>query len=146
MMGFPMRRARRWIVGLLLGGGLLALALPMGGSGKGHPLERSGVITEAAERSPSPAGRAVPSFDLKDQAVIREGAALFAARCTGYCHGKEGGPARAPRLRGRTFDRDYLFNTIANGVIVMPAWRGILSDEEIWKIVAYILSLSNRED
>src|SRR5690242_6222176 len=45
----------------------------------------------------APAGG--PPFDLADQQVIGEGAQLFRQTCTGYCHGKDGGPSRAPKLR-----------------------------------------------
>lgn len=134
----------RCFVGLIL---LLILPLGMLPGGKPIPIGRP-VLAEAQAPSPPEAGgnTKVPPFDLTDGAAIQEGAALFATRCTGYCHAKGGGPGRAPKLQGRNLDKDRLFQTISNGVVVMPAWKGILSDEEIWKIVAYILSLSHVED
>ncbi len=71
------------------------------------------------------------------------------------CHGAKGlgnGPMAkatsppATRLAGRDV-RDKpdqeLFDAIANGVgAAMPAWRGILSDEQISDVVAYVRSLA----
>lgn len=132
----------------LLWGLILVLVLPIWGLEKGHPPHLSTALAEAQAQGPPEAGgnTNVPPFDLTDGAAIKEGAALFATRCTGYCHARGGGPGRAPKLRGRTFDKDYLFQAIANGIVVMPAWKGILSDEQIWAIVAYILSLSHVEE
>ncbi len=81
------------------------------------------------------------------------GAGLFATNCAS-CHGPEGrgdGPASAA-LRpaptnlaaiGQAAADDVLFWRIRSGVpgTAMPAWRGILSDEQIWQIVAFIRSL-----
>jgi putative heme-binding domain-containing protein len=80
-----------------------------------------------------------------NQAAIQEGDATFAANCT-QCHGARGeggelGPALASGSRedGRNNDAQ-IFNTIKNGVAgtAMPSWNGKLSDDQIWKIAAYI--------
>jgi mono/diheme cytochrome c family protein len=86
-------------------------------------------------------------FDLKDPEVVRQGGRLFQQSCTGYCHGKEGRLSRAPALRGRDFDPAYLFGRIANGGNApMPAFQAVLAPEDIWRLVAYILSLSEAKD
>ncbi len=92
------------------------------------------------------AGR-VPPFDLKDETMIKEGAALFARTCgVGYCHGAEGREGGGPRLRGRHLDAEYLFDTITNGKRLMPPWGHLYSPEQIWRLVAYIKSLENVKD
>jgi len=92
------------------------------------------------------AGGNAPPIDLNDPVAIQEGAALYSGNCTFYCHGKEGRVGRGPKLRGRDFDKQYLFNVLANGQGTMPNFKGRLTDEQIWKLVAYILSLSNAKD
>lgn len=88
-----------------------------------------------------------PPFDLADPKVIGEGSQLFQQTCTGYCHGKEGGPSRAPKLRGQKLERGYVYGRIAKGSPNgMPAFEGRLPNDKIWELVAYVLSLSNAED
>jgi putative heme-binding domain-containing protein len=82
---------------------------------------------------------------LDDAETIARGKAIFSTTCgIGYCHGKEGRAGRGPRLAGRKFDPEYLFQTISNGVgdSLMPAFQSRLSTVEIWSVVAYILALS----
>jgi mono/diheme cytochrome c family protein len=90
-----------------------------------------------------------PPFDLKDQAVIEQGSTLFAATCS-YCHKRlqsAGGTEAAPTLRDRAYEREYLFKMIAEGPPSrrMPAWKHQYSTDQIWKLVAYILSLQGAE-
>ncbi len=93
-----------------------------------------------------------PPFPLDDAEAIAAGGRRFSASCTGYCHGREGRVSRAPKLRGQTYDPNVLYARIANGSpsgasgLVMPAFGGMLPPEEIWKLVAYIMSLSNAKD
>jgi len=85
---------------------------------------------------------------LQDPAVIARGDKIFAASCgIGYCHGKAGAASRGPRLAGRKLDRDYLFKVIAEGAGNgnMPAFAKQYSLDELWAVVAYILSLSDGE-
>jgi mono/diheme cytochrome c family protein len=92
-------------------------------------------------------GLPAPPFDLSDRSAIDEGARLFRQSCTGYCHGKEGGAARAPKLRGQKLDQRHVYARIAKGSPNgMPGFEGALSQENIWKLVAYVLSLSERTD
>ena len=102
-------------------------------------------------RQPSPE-TSRPPFPLDDPTVIAEGAKRFSASCTGYCHGREGRVSRAPKLRGNKYDPSFLYARISNGQpagasgLVMPAFHTMLPPEEIWKIVAYVMSLSTAED
>lgn len=86
------------------------------------------------------------TVNLTDPAFIAKGAAQFAKTCAvGYCHGSEGLPARAPGLRGRRWDTKKLYSQIHDGIpnTTMPAWKAILSETEIWEVVAYVISLGN---
>ena len=81
------------------------------------------------------------------------GAVTFKTDCV-QCHGDDGkgdGPASSsldPRpanlvaLRQNVGD-DFLYWRINTGVpgTAMPAWRGILNDQQIWELVAYIRTL-----
>jgi putative heme-binding domain-containing protein len=85
------------------------------------------------------------SADLSNPAAVAAGEKTFAASCSvGYCHGKAGRAGRGPRLRGKTWDKQYLYDVILNGVpsSSMPAWKDRLSEKEIWEVVAYIMTLS----
>ena len=76
---------------------------------------------------------------------IAAGEKLFALNCSvGYCHGAAGAAARGPRLRGRTFDKNYLYRVIRDGIpkSAMPAWKDRLKEEELWATVAYVQSLA----
>jgi mono/diheme cytochrome c family protein len=96
-------------------------------------------------RQPPPAAT-TPPFPLDDPEAVAEGARRFSASCTGYCHGKEGRVSRAPKLRGKTYEPAYLYGRIANGFPPMPAFQTVLPPEEIWKLVAYLMSLSTAKD
>lgn len=81
-------------------------------------------------------------------AAIEEGRGLFNSTCTG-CHGANGaageiGPGLA--IPGRSYSRNsdaQIFDAIKNGIAstVMPAHAGKLSDDQIWKITAYVKGL-----
>jgi len=120
----------------LLAGVLLGLSLSLGAT----------LSLWAQGMRPPPPRASAPPFDLKDEAVVTEGARMFQQNCTGYCHGREGRVARAPKLRGRQFEPAYLYERIANGFPPMPSYRTILADEQIWKLVAYIMSLADKEE
>ena len=95
---------------------------------------------------PPPPVATTPPLDLKDPDVIAAGSSLFRRTCTGYCHGSEGRISRAPALRGREFEPRYLFLRISSGSPPMPAYQTVLPPEEIWKLVAYIMSLHDVRD
>ena len=104
-----------------------------------------GIVWAQGMRQP-PAAASKPPFPLDDPEAIAEGGHRFSTTCTGYCHGREGRVSRAPKLRGKTYDPNYLYGRISNGFPPMPAFQTVLPPEEIWKLVAYIMSLSNAPD
>lgn len=81
-------------------------------------------------------------------AAIDEGRELFNSNCTG-CHGPNGaagefGPGLA--IPGRSYARNsdaQIFDAIQHGIAgtPMPAQQGKLSDDQIWKITAYVKGL-----
>lgn len=97
-------------------------------------------------RAPSSASALTQSEDkLKDPRIIAEGAKLFAPTCgNAYCHGSGGMGGGAPMLRGKS-DAASLFKIISNGIpgTSMLSFKSELSEEQIWKLVAFIMSSSN---
>jgi len=87
-----------------------------------------------------------PPFDLQDPAVIEAGARIFSQNCTHYCHAKEGRVARAPALRGRDLPIDYLYERITKGAPPMPAYGTVLSQDDLWRVIAYVHSLAAAKD
>jgi putative heme-binding domain-containing protein len=80
---------------------------------------------------------------LRDPQFIAEGAKLFAPNCgSGYCHGAGGMGGGAPRLRGKDLDPQYIFKAVSNGIsgTAMLSFKSDFSEEEIWKLVAFIFS------
>lgn len=82
-----------------------------------------------------------------DAGAIAEGKRLWADAGCYACHGADAQGAVGPDLtddewRYRPTDRT-VFNAIAKGRsgTVMVGWSEMLSDDEIWKIVAWIRSL-----
>jgi putative heme-binding domain-containing protein len=85
------------------------------------------------------------AYDLSNPALIAQGEGLFAQNCAvGYCHGSAGRAGRGPRLRGREWDKNYLFKVTMEGVpnSSMPGWKDRFSEQEIASVIAYILTLS----
>jgi len=89
----------------------------------------------------------------KDIRTIEEGARLYVERCSS-CHGKQGlgdGEARSllpsPALLAFMIQRpisvdEYLLWSISEGGkqfdTEMPAFKSVLTREDIWKIIAYM--------
>jgi cytochrome c oxidase cbb3-type subunit 3 len=82
-----------------------------------------------------------------DKASIAEGAKLFIAYNCLDCHGAEGAGAMGPSLQ----DNRWHFGGTAGEVFQsiyegrpdgMPSWGGRIRDEEIWRLVAYVRTLS----
>jgi mono/diheme cytochrome c family protein len=84
--------------------------------------------------------------NLKDPKVIAAGHDLFLAKQCAHCHGADG--RGGINLTRRELDPKGVFQSIADGReksgLRMPAWRGVLSDEEIWQATAYVLSISQQ--
>ncbi len=120
---FKFCEVRLW---LLVAGLWLACSLP--------------ALSAFAQTGTLPAG-----LNLNDPQLIARGSTLFAQSCSvGYCHGVAGKAGRGPRLRGREWDKNYLFRVTFEGIpnSSMPAWKDRLTAEEIGAIVAYVLTLS----
>ena len=115
----------------------------------GHPLRAAVFWSVAAVAALATAAGAASSElipNLGDPAVIEAGQKLFEDRQCAYCHGRDGNGG--VKLRGiGDLDPADVFATIADGRVAgsrrMPAWRGTLSDKEIWEAVAYVLVLSH---
>ncbi len=93
------------------------------------------------------ANRAVPGGQANgrrtDPQSIGEGARLFATNCgNAYCHGTGGSGGGAPRLRGKGLEGAYVFKSVSNGIpgTSMPSFKSELSEEQIWKVVAFIVA------
>lgn len=83
-----------------------------------------------------------------DEVALREGRRLFVAfNCYG-CHGGHGGGGMGPSLRDVEWryggDAPAIFDSIAEGrQHGMPAWGGMLPEQQIWKIAAYVESMDS---
>lgn len=88
-----------------------------------------------------------PSADeLASPKWIETGKELFTQSCA-YCHGMKGDAGKTKSFTERQgWPAKEIFDVISNGrtrgANKMPAWKGAIPDEDIWKIVAYIKSLS----
>ena len=84
--------------------------------------------------------------DLKDPTMIAAGRDLFLEKQCAHCHGEDG--KGGVNLARRDLDPRGVFESIADGRegrgLRMPAWRDALTDEEIWKATAYVMSISRQ--
>ena len=86
------------------------------------------------------------TVELADPAVIAKGNQVFARYCSvGYCHGAQGRAGLGPALRDRVWDPQELFGLVAGGRpgTLMPPFVENLYPEDIWSIVAYVISLGS---
>jgi mono/diheme cytochrome c family protein len=85
--------------------------------------------------------------DLKDPKMISAGHNLFLEKQCAHCHGEDGNGG-VNLARRDLSDAKGVFQSIADGRekngIRMPAWREVLTDEEIWKATAYVMSISRQ--
>ncbi len=84
--------------------------------------------------------------ELRRSDWINEGMEKFNSACT-YCHGQKGQGGKVKSFTERSgWKPEAIHNVITNGRVrgsnVMPPWGGSMPDEDIWKLVAYIKSLS----
>jgi mono/diheme cytochrome c family protein len=91
---------------------------------------------------------AQPPFDLKDPAIVDGGRTLFNQRCAGRCHGLDGRDGfDGPELVGKVYlDRVYGWAALITGRpgSAMPSWKGRLTDDEFWKLVAFMSWLGDQ--
>jgi mono/diheme cytochrome c family protein len=84
--------------------------------------------------------------NLKDTKIIAKGHDLFLAKQCAHCHGEDG--RGGIDLTERKLDPRDVFQSIADGRekkgLRMPAWRDVLTDEEIWQATAYVISISQQ--
>jgi mono/diheme cytochrome c family protein len=89
-------------------------------------------------------------IDLRDPKVIEKGMETLNSTCGGYCHGSAGRGYKGPALRNRPdLTTDDMVATIKFGRKragkLMPGWAGTLSEEEIWSVIAAIVSLRHAD-
>jgi cytochrome c oxidase cbb3-type subunit 3 len=92
-----------------------------------------------------------PNPFAEDRGAIGEGRRLFTGfNCSG-CHGDHAGGGMGPSLR----DEDWLygstdaqiFSSIAEGrAHGMPSWQSKLTEDQTWRLVAYIKSMRTRNE
>ncbi|HEY8668706.1 MAG TPA: cytochrome c oxidase subunit II [Tepidisphaeraceae bacterium] len=104
---------------------------------------------------------------VADEPMVQAGEKLFAANSCMACHGQRGPTVaglfgRTVRLHGqdtskiytRVADEDYLRDAIlepSKDIVdgfpaIMPSYKGVLSEEQIFQLIAYIKSLRNAAD
>ncbi len=137
-----------WVVLSVLILSAVLLAACGGGGGGGATITRKDPPSEYAGKTNPFAGQ---------QAAIDEGKTLYTQNCES-CHGAKGegdGPAGAaldPKPANlRNADKDateaYMFWVVNEGGAAagrsasMASYKGILSEDEIWKILAYVKTL-----
>ena len=86
-----------------------------------------------------------------DHAAIMAGRQLFTGMNCAGCHSAYAGGGMGPSLRDSLWiygSADVqIFSTIAEGrPYGMPAWAGRLTDDQIWRLVAYIKTLSTADE
>ena len=111
-----------------------------------HTLLATGLAAVLGAAWPAPAKGDTNPF-TGDPDAIADGKRLWAETGCYACHGKEAGGAVGPDLTDdqwvyRPTDAT-IFKAIAKGRkgTTMVGWSSSLSDEEIWKVIAYIRSL-----
>lgn len=74
-----------------------------------------------------------------DEKTIHEGLNLYRRRCK-ICHGNRGG--RGPNLFATQLAGHEFLRAVMEGRdgTQMPAWEDKLSEEQVWKIMAYIIA------
>lgn len=86
-----------------------------------------------------------------DRRRIDEGGKLFVAYNCVDCHGDGGSGAMGPSLADARWhfggtDGDVFESIYEGRPAGMPAWGGRISDDQIWRLVAYVQSLSAGKD
>lgn len=90
-----------------------------------------------------------------DKDLIASGKKIFDANCQ-TCHGRKAkgnGPAavalnpKPANLTAKNVQNQKLGNLyyrVSNGHLDMPAWKSSLSQKQIWAVVAYVKSLTDK--
>ena len=90
-----------------------------------------------------------PPSDLTSPGMIADGRVFFNQRCAGRCHGVDGqeGEAEGTVLVGKAYlAPTYVFAILISGRpgSPMPSWNGRLSDDELWKLIAFVSALGDQ--
>jgi mono/diheme cytochrome c family protein len=89
-----------------------------------------------------------PPANLKSPEMVAEGRAFFNRRCAGRCHGVDGQEAfDGSILVGKAYlDPVFVYVTLITGRpgSAMPSWKDRLSDDELWKVIAFVSSLGDQ--
>jgi cytochrome c oxidase cbb3-type subunit 3 len=96
------------------------------------------LLAQQAE-APSEGPGAAPANPYRGQPeALEEGERIYRSRCYG-CHFRGGG--RGPNIFQSPLTDTQFMDAVAHGrPNGMPAWSGVLSTEEIWKVHAFTLS------
>jgi len=81
----------------------------------------------------------------EQERAVKRGATVFAANCTGYCHGPNGMVgSSAPALANRGFDGDYILKTVMYGITgtAMAGWGQRIPKDDSAAVIAYVKSLN----
>ena len=137
--------------------GLAFVGLAVPGLAQNTPAPWVAPEEERAKTNPVPAS----------EDALRQGRALYHQHCT-LCHGDSGrgeGPAarvhsrrstRAPKdfsdtkVQAEMTDGEIFWKTAAglreDGKVSHPAYRGVMSDNDLWTLVHFIRSLSTKHE
>ncbi|HNK64545.1 MAG TPA: cytochrome c [Anaerolineales bacterium] len=142
-----MKKYLAFLTAILLAGCGSQTSFPMMGGGD------SGMMQRHHAQVPSEyAGMTSP--EVTDESLVR-GADVYKTNCIS-CHGETGlgdGPAGAalePRPAEiahstQMLADDLLFYRVSEGGVpfqtAMPAWKGVLTEEQIWDVLAYVRTL-----
>ncbi len=99
-------------------------------------------ITRAQEAA---VAQAATNNQAAQERRVKRGATLFAATCTGYCHGANGtAGSSAPALAGRGLDGDYITKTVMYGIpgTAMVAWGQAIPKDDSAAVIEYVKSLN----
>jgi mono/diheme cytochrome c family protein len=107
-------------------------------------------LMPAIATSDDAAARLANPFEGRAE-VIPEGKSLFNQYCS-HCHGPDAVQGERPRdlrrlnIRHRNDAIVVFYNTTNNGRMDkgMPVWKGILSEEVMWKIYTFLSSIQTQ--
>jgi cytochrome c oxidase cbb3-type subunit 3 len=109
----------------------------------------SDVVMSTLQPGPSLVSVATEHPYDKDAYAIAQGQRLYVQMNCAGCHGLAGGGSIGPPLLDEKWiygsDPANIFSTIVEGrPNGMPSWRGKLSNDQVWQLVAYVRDLSGQ--
>ncbi|HSR70897.1 MAG TPA: cytochrome c [Kiloniellales bacterium] len=84
----------------------------------------------------------IPEFTeafLGDPEVIEAGEEIWMEQCR-HCHGRSAYPGKAPKLKPRRYNPEFVYARVTNGFRKMPSWKEVYNKEERMSVTAYVLS------